>query len=157
MAATVSVAMLGGSTTAELGDHAELNTSLGNAAQEARVGAFHHDSITSGTGGGAIGGDAGLGGAVDTAVESHTTTARVQNASAQAQQAVAVQARASTEITQAAIAVGGGAYAGLAGTGALILLDGTTQALVHNADLASQGKLSVQARSDTGIDLIAGA
>jgi filamentous hemagglutinin family protein len=157
VAATVSVALLGGSTTAELGDGAELNSSLGNAAQEARVGAFHHDSITSGTGGGAIGGDAGLGGAVDTAVVSHTTTARVQNASAQAQQAVAVQARASTEITQAAIAVGGGAYAGLAGTGALILLDGTTQALVHNADLASQGNLSVQARSDTEIDLIAGA
>ncbi|MDP1688111.1 leukotoxin LktA family filamentous adhesin [Hydrogenophaga sp.] len=157
VAATVSVALLGGSTTAELGDGAELNSSLGNAAQEARVGAFHHDSITSGTGGGAIGGDAGLGGAVDTAVVSHTTTARVQNASAQAQQAVAVQARASTEITQAAIAVGGGAYAGLAGTGALILLDGTTQALVHNADLASKGNLSVQARSDTEIDLIAGA
>ena len=157
VAATVSVALLDGSTTAELGDGAELNSSLGNAAQEARVGAFHHDSITSGTGGGAIGGDAGLGGAVDTVVVSHTTTARVQNASAQAQQAVSVLSGASTEITQAAIAVGGGAYAGLAGTGALILLDGTTQALVHNADLASQGSLTVQADSDAQINLIAGA
>jgi filamentous hemagglutinin family protein len=157
VAATVSVALLGGSTTAELSDSAKLNTSLGNAAQEARVGAFHHDSITSGTGGGAIGGTAGLGGAVDTVVVSHTTTARVQNATAQAQQAVSMISGASTEITQAAIAVGGGTYAGLAGTGALILLDGTTQALVHNADLASQGSLTVQADSDAQIDLIAGA
>src|SRR5690606_5278343 len=71
VAATVSVALLGGHTTAQLSEGAQLNASLGNAAQQARVGAFHHDHVTSGTGGGAIGGDAGLGGAVDTIVASH--------------------------------------------------------------------------------------
>ena len=157
VAATVSVALMDGSTTAQLTDGAQLNTSLGNAAQQARVGAFHHDAIVSGTGGGAIGGDAGLGGAVDTIVVSHITTARVQDAEAQARQALVVQARASTEITQAAVAVGGGTYAGLAGTGALVLLDGKTQALVNNADLDSQGSLNVSATSKVEIERIAGA
>lgn len=157
VAATVSVALMGGSTTAQLSDGAQLNSTLGNAAQQARVAAFHHDAIVSGTGGGAVGGNAGVGGAVDTITVSHTTTARVQNADAQARQALAVQARSTNEITQAAVAVGGGAYAGLAGTGALVLLDSTTQALVNNADLASQGSLSVLAEADTSVDIVAGA
>lgn len=157
VAATVSVALMGGTTTAQLTDGAELNTSLGNAAQQARVAAYHHDDITSGTGGGAIGGDAGVGGAVDTIVVSHTTTARVDDAEAQAQQALLVKARATTAITQAAVAVGGGTYAGLAGTGAVTLLNNTTQALVSDGRLSSQGSLGVEAQADTEIDLIAGA
>ncbi|WP_171019802.1 leukotoxin LktA family filamentous adhesin [Hydrogenophaga sp. 2FB] len=157
VAATVSVALMGGSTTAQLSDGAQLNASLGNAAQQARVAAFHHDAIVSGTGGGAVGGNAGVGGAVDTITVSHTTTARVQDADAQARQALAVQARATTDITQAAVAVGGGVYAGLAGTGALVLLNGSTQALVNNANLASQGSLSVKAEADTVVDIVAGA
>ncbi|MGV3499769.1 MAG: leukotoxin LktA family filamentous adhesin [Hydrogenophaga sp.] len=159
VAATVSVALVGGSTTAQLSDGAQLNASLAgaNTAQQARVAAYHHDAIVSGTGGGAVGGDAGVGGAVDTVIVSHTTTARAQDAGAQARQALAVQARASTEITQAAVAVGGGTYAGLAGTGALVLINGTTQALVSDAGLASQGSLGVSAEADTAVDIVAGA
>lgn len=157
VAATVSVALLGGSTTAELSQGATLNDPLGHATQQARVGAFHHDEITSGTGGGAVGGDAGVGGAVDSVVVSHTTTARVNDAAVQAQQAVAVQARSTTGITQAAVAVGGGTYAGLAGTGALVLLDGTTQALVDDSQLTSRGNALVEATADTEVDIVAGA
>lgn len=157
VAATVSIAMLGGSTTAQLADGARLNTSYGNAAQDARVAAYHHDTIESGTGGGAIGGDAGVGGAADTAVVSHVTTALIDNAQAQAQQGVVLDAASTTDITQAVIAVGGGVYAGLAGTVGVILLDGTTEALANDADLDSHGSLSIEATSDADIDLKAGA
>ncbi|WP_372656933.1 leukotoxin LktA family filamentous adhesin, partial [Hydrogenophaga sp.] len=157
VAATVSVAMVGGSTTAQLSDGARLNTAFGGAEQAARVAAYHHDKIVSGTGGAAIGGDAGVGGAADTAVVSHNTTARVQDARAQATKAVALDAGSSTDITQGVIAVGGGTYAGLAGTVGVVLLDGSTQALAENARLDSQGSLKVQARSDTDVDLKAGA
>lgn len=157
IAATVSVAMIGGSTSADVGDGARLNTRLGSNEQEARVAAYHHDTIQSGTGGGAIGGDAGLGGAVDTAVVSHVTMARIENAQAQAQKAVTVDAGSSTGISQVVIAVGGGTYAGLAGTVGLILIDGTTLALADNADLESKGSMKVEATSDVDIDLKAGA
>lgn len=157
VAATVSIAMMGGSTTAQVTNGARLNTSFGGAEQEARVAAYHHDNIESGTGGGAIGGDAGVGGAADTAVVSHTTTAKIENAQTQAQKAVALDAGSTTEITQVVIAVGGGTYAGLAGTVGVILLDGTTQALANNAQMDSKGGLKVEATSDADIDLKAGA
>ncbi len=157
VAATISIAMMGGSTTAQVSDGARLNTSFGGSEQEARVAAYHHDIIQSGTGGGAIGGDAGVGGAADTAVVSHTTTAKIDNAQVQAKNAVALDAGSTTEITQAVIAVGGGTYAGLAGTIGVILLDGTTQALANNARMDSKGDLKVEATSDADIDLKAGA
>lgn len=159
VAATVSIAMLGGTTTAQVTDHAEINTGSGvpDAGQEARVAAYHHDAIKSGTGGGAVGGDAGVGGAADTAVVSHMTTAKIDSAQAQATQAVTLDAGSTTEITQAVIAVGGGTYVGLAGTVGVILLDGTTQALVNDAQMDSKGSLKVEATADADIDLKAGA
>lgn len=157
VAATVSIALLGGTTTAQLTDGARLNTQYGNSAQEARVAAYHHDTIVSGTGGGAIGGDAGIGGAADTATVSHVTTALIDSAQAQAQQSVMLDAGSTTDITQAVIAVGGGVYAGLAGTVGVILLDGDTAALANNARLDSNGSLSIEATSDADIDLKAGA
>lgn len=157
VAATVSIAMLGGSTTAQVTNGARLNTAFGDAEQEARVGAYHHDTIFSGTGGGAVGGSAGVGGAADTAVVSHTTRAQVDGAQVQAQKAVAIDAASSTDITQAVIAVGGGGYAGLAGTVGVVLLDGTTEALATNATLDSKGSVKVEATSDADVDLTAGA
>jgi filamentous hemagglutinin family protein len=157
VAATVSIAMLGGSTKAEVTQGAQLNAVLGGSEQEARVAAYHHDTITSGTGGGAVGGDAGVGGAADTAVVSHLTRARVDSAQAQAVQAVAVDAGSTTDITQAVVAVGGGVYAGLAGTVGVVLVDGTTEALAQDAQLDSGGTLNVNATSDADVDLTAGA
>jgi filamentous hemagglutinin family protein len=160
VAGTLSVAMLTGYTSAEVTDSAVLNTSFGgtsHANQEARVAAYHHDNLASGSGGGGIGGDAGIGGAMDTLIDSHVTTAQVKDASAQAQKAVTVEAGSTTEIAQAVIGLGVGGYAGLAGSIGLILLDGTTQALADNADLNSKGSLSVQADSDISTDVAAGA
>ncbi|OYW21844.1 MAG: hypothetical protein B7Z52_00345, partial [Burkholderiales bacterium 12-64-5] len=157
VAATVGIAMMGGSTTAQVTGGATLNASLGTSDQEARVAAYHHDQIGSATGGAAIGGDAGIGGAADTAVVSHVTTAKVDSAMLQANKAVTVDAGSTSKFEQAIVAVGGGTYAGLAGTIGVLLVDGTTQALVHDADLESQGSIRVEATSDTEVDIDAGA
>ncbi|MCQ9380143.1 hypothetical protein [Methyloversatilis sp. XJ19-49] len=157
VAATVGIAMMGGSTTAQVTNGAKLNASLGTSDQEVRVAAYHHDQIGSATGGAAIGGDAGIGGAADTAVVSHVTTANVDNATLQANKAVTVDAGSTSKFEQAIVAVGGGTYAGLAGTIGVLLVDGTTQALVNNSDLESQGTIRVEATSDTEVDIDAGA
>jgi filamentous hemagglutinin family protein len=157
VAATVGIAMMGGSTTAQVTNGAKLNASLGTSDQEVRVAAYHHDQIGSATGGAAIGGDAGIGGAADTAVVSHVTTAKVDTATLQANKAVTVDAGSTSKFEQAIVAVGGGTYAGLAGTIGVLLVDGTTQALVNNSDLESQGSITVEATSDTEVDIDAGA
>ncbi|MFH1816163.1 MAG: leukotoxin LktA family filamentous adhesin [Pseudomonadota bacterium] len=157
VAATVGIAMMGGGTTAQVTSGATLNASLGNSDQEVRVAAYHHDQIGSATGGAAIGGDAGIGGAADTAVVSHVTTARVDDATLQANKAVTVDAGSTSTFEQVILAVGGGTYAGLAGTIGVLLVDGTTQALVHDADLESQGSIKIEATSDTEVDIDAGA
>lgn len=157
VAATVGIAMMGGSTTAQVTGGAKLNASLGTSNQEARIAAYHHDQIGSITGGGAVGGDAGVGGAADTAVVSHVTTAKIDNAKLQANRAVTVDAGSTSKFEQAIVAVGGGTYAGLAGTIGVLLVDGTTQALVNNGDLESQGSIRIEATSDTEVDIDAGA
>ncbi|MBP6194337.1 MAG: leukotoxin LktA family filamentous adhesin, partial [Methyloversatilis sp.] len=157
VAATVGIAMMGGSTTAQVTGGAKLNASLGTSDQEARIAAYHHDQIGSITGGGAVGGDAGVGGAADTAVVSHVTTAKIDNAKLQANRAVTVDAGSTSKFEQAIVAVGGGTYAGLAGTIGVLLVDGTTQALVNNGDLESQGSIRIEATSDTEVDIDAGA
>ncbi|WP_210546939.1 leukotoxin LktA family filamentous adhesin [Rhodoferax sp. PAMC 29310] len=157
VAGTVSIAILGGSTTAEVTGGAQLNAVFGDAEQEARVAAYHHDTMVSKTGGVAAGGSAGAGGAADTAVVSHTTRAKVSGAQVQAQKAVAIDAASSTNIKQVVMAAAGGGYAGLAGTVGVVLLDGTTEALVNNAKLDSKGSVKVEATSDSDVDLTAGA
>ncbi|MEQ1601624.1 MAG: leukotoxin LktA family filamentous adhesin [Methylophilaceae bacterium] len=157
VAGTVSIALMGGSTTSEVSNGAGLNTSFGNNEQEARVAAYHHDDLSSITGGGAIGGDAGLGGAVDTQVVSHTTTTKVDGATVLAQKNVALDAASSSEISQAVVAVGGGVYAGLAGTVGVVLINGTTQTLANNAHLNAKAGLKVEATSKTNVDIKAGA
>lgn len=157
VAGTVSIALMGGTTTSEVSNGAVLNTSFGNAEQEARVAAYHHDDLSSITGGGAIGGDAGLGGAVDTQVVSHTTTAKVDGATVQAKKNVVLDAASSSEIAQAVVAVGGGTYAGLAGTGGVVLINGTTQTLANNAHLNAKGEIKAEAKSNTKVDIKAGA
>jgi filamentous hemagglutinin family protein len=157
LAGTLSVAMLTGYTSAEVTDGASLNTTLGDLDQQARVAAYHHDNFASGSGAGAISGDVGIGGAMDTLIDSHVTTAQVKDASAQAQQAVTVEAGSTTEIAQAVIGLGGGTYVGLSGSIGLILLDSTTQAIADNADLDSQGSLSLSADSEVDTAVAAGA
>lgn len=157
VAGTVSVAMMTGYTSAEVTDGASLNAAFGGNEQEARVAAYHHDNLASGSGGAAIGGDVGAGGAMDTLIASHVTTAEVRNATVQGRKAVRVDAGATTEIAQAVIGLGGGTYAGLSGSIGLILQEGRTQALVYGGNLNSKGDLTVEATSEMDADIFAGA
>ncbi len=157
VAGTVSVAMMTGYTSAEVVDGASLNAGFGGGEQEARVAAYHHDYLGSGTGGVGVGADAGAGGAMDTLIASHVTTAEVRDATVQGRKAVRVDAGSSTEIAQAVIGLGGGTYAGLSGSIGLILQEGKTQALVDNGDLNSKGDLTVEATSEMNADIFAGA
>ncbi|GEM_PF-3017291 len=157
VAGTVSVAMMTGYTSAEVTDYAKLNASFGNTEQEARVAAYHHDNLWSVSGGGAIGGDAGIGGVMDTLIGSHITTAEVRGATVQGLKAVTVDAGSTLEIAQKVIGLGVGGYAGLSGSIGLVLVEGKTQALVWDADLNSKGDLTVEATSKTDADIYAGA
>ncbi len=157
VAGTVSVAMMTGYTTAEVSAQASVNSAFGGAAQEARVAAYHHDNFASGSGGAAVGGSAGLGGALDTLIESHVTTAQVKNATVQAQGAVKLDAGSTSEIAQAVIGLGIGGYAGLAGSFGVVLVDNTTQAVADDADLNSKGDLTVEATSSVVTDVAGGA
>jgi filamentous hemagglutinin family protein len=157
VAGTVSVAMMTGYTSAEVSDQAQVNASFGGAEQEARVAAYHHDNLYSVSGGGAIGGDVGAGGAMDTLIGSHITTAEVNQATLQGSKAVSVDAGSTNEIAQKVIGLGGGTYAGLSGSIGLILVDGKTQALVNGGNLNSRGDLTVEATSETDAEILAGA
>ncbi|MEW5769761.1 MAG: hypothetical protein AB1831_05285 [Pseudomonadota bacterium] len=157
VAGTVSLAMMTGYTSAEVTDGASVNASFGGAEQEARVAAYHHDNLYSVSGGGAIGGDVGAGGAMDNLIGSHVTTAEVRGATVQGSKAVDVDAGSTLEIAQKVIGLGGGTYAGLSGSIGLILVDGKTQALVNDGDLNSKGDLTVEATSETDTEILAGA
>lgn len=157
VAGTVSVAMMTGYTSAEVTDGARLNDAFGGGEQEARVAAYHHDNLWSVSGGGAIGGDVGAGGAMDTLIGSHVTTAEVRGATVQGNKAVSVDAGSTLEIAQKVIGLGGGTYAGLSGSLGLVLTEGKTQALVWDGDLNSKGDLTVEATSETDADIYAGA
>lgn len=159
VAATVSVNLLGGTTTASLNGGAKINESLSGAssAQEARVAAYHHDKINAGAGGLAVGGTAGVGGSADTSIISHTTTATVDGASMQAQKAVAVDARSTTETSQIVVGASGGGVAALNISATVLSVTGTTQAQVNNAALASHGSLDVKANSTLKTQSIVGS
>jgi len=164
VAGTVTVAMLGGSTSATVDGGASLNRrNLGNLAQRGLVAAQHHGQVFSGTGAGAVGTAAGVGGAADTAIFNHATTATVgsadtaNSAGLAARDALTVRALSTQEVGQAVVGVGGG-IVGLAGSLGLVLGEGSTQALVRNAALdAGSGGITVKADSRTDLDTITGA
>lgn len=150
VAATVSVNLLGGSTTASVGGGAKINESLAgaNGLQEARVAAYHQDVVKAGAGGLAIGGTAGVGGSADSTLVSHTTTAKVDGASVQARAAVSVDADARVETQQIVVGVAGGGVAAVNISATVLSVDGTTEALANNATLNSQGALTIAANSE---------
>ncbi|WP_162520882.1 leukotoxin LktA family filamentous adhesin [Pseudaquabacterium pictum] len=158
VAGTVTVAMLGGSTSATVDGGAALNRRhTGDGAQRGLVAAQHHGQVFSGTGAGAVGVTAGVGGAADTAIVRHATTTTVDNAALAARDALTVRALSTREIGQAVVGVGGG-IVGLAGSLGLVLGEGSTQALVRNAQLdAGSDGIGVRADSRTDLDTAAGA
>ena len=150
VAATVSVNLLGGGTTAQVRDGASVQVDANGAstAQQARVFAQHDDTVNAGAGGLAIGGVAGVGGAVDTTVLSHETLAQVKDASVAARASVGVNARHTVETQQVVVGASGGGVASANLSGTVLLAKMRTQSLADGATLRSQnGNVSVQADS----------
>lgn len=158
VAGTVTVAMLGGSTSATVDQGAAINRNgVGNAPQRALVAAQHHDQVFSGTGGGAVGLSAGVGGAADTAILKHSTTTTVDGATLAARNAVAVRALSTQEVSQAVVGLGGG-LVGLAGSLGLVISENSTRARVLNAQVdTGGGGIGVVADSHNQLDTVAGA
>lgn len=161
VAATVSVNLLGGSTTAQVTDRAAVQSTPGDAtgasgSQVARVGAYHHDAVIAGAGGLAVGGTAGVGGAADTTVLSHTTRALVNNASIAAQGDVSVAARHTIGTQQVVVGASGGGVASLNLSGTVLLAKMQTEALATNATLKAGGKALVNAGSELRAEHLVG-
>ena len=158
VAATVSVNMLGGSTTAQVSDGAAVQADAtgASAQQQARVGAYHHDVVQAGAGGLAVGGTAGVGGAVDTTVLSHTTRAQVQSASVAARQDVDVKARHTADTQQIVVGASGGGVAAANLSGTVLLAKMQTEALADRATLRAQRNVTVQADSRLSAEHLVG-
>lgn len=159
VAASVSVNMLGGSTTAQVKDGASVQADATGAesAQQARVGAYHHDDVTAGVGGVGVGGAVGVGGSVDTTILSHQTLAQVQSATVAARNQVAVKAAHTAATQQIVVGAGGGGAASLSLSGNVLLAKMNTQALVDGGTLRSTGgNVTVQADSVLAAEHIAG-
>lgn len=159
VAASVSVNMLSGSTTAQVKDGASVQADATGAesAQQARVGAYHHDHVTAGVGGVGVGGAVGVGGSVDTTILSHQTLAQVQSATVAARNQVAVKAAHTAATQQIVVGAGGGGAASLSLSGNVLLAKMNTQALVDGGTLRSTGgNVTVQADSVLAAEHIAG-
>lgn len=159
VAGTVTVSLMGGATRARVDGQARLNRALtqGQARQQGLVAAYHHDQLFSGTGGGAVGGTAGVGGAADTAFVSHLTSATLDGAALAGREAARVLSRSSNEITQGVVGLGGGTV-GLAGSLGLIMGKGRTETRINASQIDSaQGRIDVLATSGTDVDIAAGA
>ncbi len=159
VAASVSVNMLGGSTTAQVKDGASVQADATGAesVQQARVGAYHHDDVTAGVGGVGVGGAVGVGGSVDTTILSHQTLAQVQSATVAARNQVAVKAAHTAATQQIVVGAGGGGAASLSLSGNVLLAKMNTQALVDGGTLRSTGgNVTVQADSVLAAEHIAG-
>ena len=161
VAATVSVNLLGGGTTAQVTNQAAVQSTSGDAtgastSQDARVGAYHHDAVIAGAGGLAVGGTAGVGGAADTTVLSHTTKAQVNNASVSAQRDVAVAARHTIGTQQVVVGASGGGVASLNLSGTVLLAQMQTSALAEGATLKAGRNAALNAGSELKAEHLVG-
>ena len=159
VAASVSVNMLGGSTTAQVkgGASVQADATGASSEQQARVGAYHHDEVVAGVGSAGVGGAVGVGGSVDTTILSHQTLAQAQSATVAARNRVAIDAAHTAATQQVVVGAAGGGAASLSLSGNVLLAKMNTQALVDGATVRSTGgNVSVQADSVLAAEHIAG-
>ena len=157
VAASVGVNLVGGSTEATVTDASLLGGASPAATQQTLVGAHHHARVRGAAGGGAFGGTAGVGGASDTTVITHTTRARTDNATLRAQQALALQALSSSDVQSITVGAGLSGTVGASGSVSVVRLAGSTAADAHDSRLTSTGDLLVAANDAALSQVIAGS
>ena len=141
----VNTSVIGGDTSAYI-DSAQINASNAGAAaaQQVSVGALNHSYSYGGIASLAASAGVGVAGSVDTGVVSRTVQARLDGANVTSRNATLVRA---TSVLSAAdlVATGGVGLVGVAGSAAVLKLNGITEALVRNGSTLNVGALTVAA------------
>lgn len=144
-----NTSLVGGKTTAYI-DDAKINQTAGNASsananQQVSVGASSHSFTFGGVFSGAVSlGAAAVAAAIDTVNMTRETTARLSGATLDSRGQTLVRAN-STQAASDIVTTLGGGIVGVAGSGGVLVLKGTTQALVNNGSKLNVGSLKVNA------------
>ncbi|PUE20245.1 leukotoxin LktA family filamentous adhesin [Limnohabitans sp. WS1] len=155
--AAINVDQIGGTTRAYI-DKARFiqDTAGANAAQSLDVMAANHAMVASSASALAIGG-VGVSGSLGTEIVERATRAEIiGGARVFAKGAADVKAVSTNSVAQISVGAAGGASAGLAGSGDVVLLKGTTEALIDNSTLSAD-TVSVVADGTNSANLVAGS
>ncbi len=169
VAASLAFNVILADTEASLGQGVKLNTSAGFGNAEMVAITAHDDSVVVGvSGGGAGGGDAGVGAALDTDVVVKTVKAFIADdtvadgkvATIKADKGVTIDAAATEAIVSIGAGFAGGGKAGVGGSVAIAVVANDVQAYAgKSASIDSDGNVLIRAQDDTTAVLtaIAGA
>ncbi|HDZ57697.1 MAG TPA: leukotoxin LktA family filamentous adhesin [Pseudomonas xinjiangensis] len=143
-----NTSVVSGSTSAYI-DDAQINQTNGNAdasaTQQVSVGAFSHTYSFGGVFSGALSlGAAAVAASIDTGVVSRETTARLHNVTLESKGETAVRA-GSTQAASNIVTTAAGGIVGVAGSGGVLIVKGTTRALVNGGSDLDVGSLKVAA------------
>jgi hypothetical protein len=155
--AAVNVDQIGGSTRAYLEKSYFVNRNTGaHVDQSVDVMAANHAMVASSASALAIGG-VGVSGALGTEIVERSTKADISGgAIVYAKDAAAVKAVSTNSVAQISAGAAGGAAAGLAGSGDVVLLKGTTEALIDRSYVEAD-TVSVVADGTNSANLVAGS
>lgn len=155
--AAINVDQIGGSTRAYIDSVRSVNGwDVANAAQSVDVMAANHAMVASSATALAIG-TVGVSGAMGTEIIDRSTRAEViDGAVVNAKGAVSVKAVSTNAVAQISAGAAGGALFGVAGSGDVVLLKGSTVALVDNATVNADS-IAVVADGRNASNLVAGA
>lgn len=169
VAGAVSVNVVESTTEATIGQGAYVNTEAGYATsqQGVTVEAVADTTVVGVSGGGAGGGQVGVGAAADTTVLAKTVKAGIaddtladgRQADVRAARDVRIEARASEDVASATIGFGGGGNVGVGGAVSLLIVESDIEAAIGNkARVRAQGNVKVHAEDDiTGVLIAGGA
>ncbi len=146
-----NTSLVSGKTTAYI-DDAKINQDAGNASaaitgQQVSVAASSHSFTFGGVFSGAVSlGAAAVAAAIDTVIMDRATTARLSNVTLNSRGQTLVRAN-STQAASDIVTTLGGGIVGVAGSGGVLILKGSTQALVNTGSKLDVGSLKLNAAS----------
>ncbi|TXI74221.1 MAG: leukotoxin LktA family filamentous adhesin [Limnohabitans sp.] len=156
--ASINVDHISGSTRAYVQDMPFMNddpNSVSTAAENVEVMAANHAMVASSASALAIG-STGMSGAMGTEIIDRSTKAEVINSTLRAANDVSVKAVSTNAVAQISAGAAGGEFYGVAGSGDVVLLKGSTQALIDSARVFANN-LSVVANGSNMSNLVAGS
>ena len=156
--AALNIDQIGGSTRAYIEDSPFINSDPNRTpatGQSVYVSAANHAMIASSASALAIG-SVGVSGAVGTETIDRSTHAEITDSAINAQAGLTLKALSTQSVAQISAGAAGGATAGVAGSGDIVLLRGETAALMNNSSISADS-ISVLAEGANRSNLIAGS